>query len=487
MAETTKDTYQNLAANLGIGANNLAEQGRYLLTRFSWDYRTLNALYRNNWIAKMIIDKPANEMLKNWFEIQSQITPDQIDAIQDTWRKTKTRLKLLNALKWARLYGGSVLIPLIEGQDDLSKPLDYEEIMPDSYKGCYVVDRWSGVNPESELIDDISSPEFGKPKYYDVIDVSNNVVSKVHYSRLIRLIGRELPYWETLADTYWGASELEHVFEEIRKRDDTSANIAFLIFLANVRVYKSSNLGQLITIGDQEAATGVYRSIQALNRLMTNTGTLVIDNEDDFNMQQYTFTGINDVYESFMLDVAGAAEIPVDKLFGRSPNGFNSGEATLQSYYDNIQEKQETQLRYAVEKLNNIITVSTIGKLPDDIEIVFNPIMKPSAMDKADLAQKEAQPIFDAFDRGLINKEIVLKELKAQAPLTGLWTNITDEMIMEAHNEIEKEKAVEKDVDKDMDNEIKKMAEEQKNEETPKESNENDIKIEENSKKAFTK
>ena len=66
------DTYANIAANLGIGSDNLSEQGGYLLTRFSWDYRTLNALYRNNWIAKVIIDKPANEMLKNWFEIQSQ-------------------------------------------------------------------------------------------------------------------------------------------------------------------------------------------------------------------------------------------------------------------------------------------------------------------------------------------------------------------------------------------------------------------------------
>lgn len=462
-----KDTYSNIAANLGIGADNLSEQGRYLLTRFSWDYRTLNALYRNNWIAKVIIDKPANEMLKNWFEIQSQITPDQIDSIQDTWRKTKSRAKLLSALKWARLYGGSVLIPLIEGQDDLSEPLDYESIMPDSYKGCYVVDRWSGVNPESKLVDDISSPEFGNPEYYDVVDGTNKVVSKIHCSRVIKLIGRELPYWETLADTYWGASELEHIFEELRKRDDTSANIAFLIFLANVRVYKSSNLGQMMTIGDQEAASGVYKTLQSINRLMTNTGMLVMDGEDDFDMKQYSFSGINEIYESFMLDIAGAAEIPVDKLFGRSPAGFNSGEATLQSYYDNIQEKQETQLRYAVEKLNNIITVSTLGKLPDDMEIVFNPIVKPSANDKADLAQKMAQPILDAFDRGLIGKEIVLKELKAQSPMVGLWTNITDEMINKAHEEADQEQKVEADVDNAMDEELERMVNKENENEQP--------------------
>lgn len=434
----TQDSYSNIAANLGFGSDNLSEAARYIMTRVTWDYQTLNTLYRNNWIAKVIIDKPANEMLKNWFEIQSQIEPGLIDKIQDVWRKTKTRQKLLDALKWARLYGGSVLIPLIEGQEDLSKPLDYTEIMPGSYKGCYVVDRWSGVSPGSEIISDIGSPEYGQPEFYNIIDNADNTVSRVHYSRIVKLIGRPLPYWETLAETWWGASELEHVFSELRKRDDTSANIAFLIFIANVRVFKSEDLGQLITLGNQAGAKSVYETMQAMNRLMCNTGTLVVDKDDDFDMKQYSFSGINEVYESFMLDIAGAAEIPVDKLFGRSPNGFNSGEATLQSYYDSIQEKQETQLRYAVEKLNNIITVSTIGALPDDLEISFNPIIKPSSTDKADLALKEAQPIFDAFDRGIIPRSVVLKELKAQTPLVGLWSNITDEMINKA---VEDEKA----------------------------------------------
>ena len=54
------DAYSNVPANLGIGSSNLAQAGRYVMERFTWDYWTLNVLYRNNWIAKAIIDKPAN-------------------------------------------------------------------------------------------------------------------------------------------------------------------------------------------------------------------------------------------------------------------------------------------------------------------------------------------------------------------------------------------------------------------------------------------
>ena len=166
-----------------------------------------------------------------------------------------------------------------------------------------------------------------------------------------------------------------------------------------------------------------------------------MDQDDDFATQQYTFTGINDVYESFMLDISGAAEIPVDKLFGRSPTGFNSGEETLQNYYDTIQEKQETYVREPLERLLKIITMSTLGEIPDDFELVFSPVRRPSNMEKADLAQKQAQPVLDVYNAGIIGKGTVLRELKQQTPMTGQWSNITDQMIEDADKEDEEAKA----------------------------------------------
>lgn len=429
------DGYSNVPANLGAGANNLAQTANYVMERFTWDYYTLNILFRDNWIAKAIIEKPANEMLKNGFSIHSQIEPDKIDKIMNIWQKTKTQNKFLKCLKWARLYGGCLLIPMIENQGDLSKPLDYETIMPDSYKGCFTVDRWSGVSPSIELVDNITDPDFGQPEYYDVSDNTTGKTFRIHHSRVIKMIGREMPYWEEIAETYWGASELEHVYTELKKRDDTSANISFLIFLANIRVFKMDGMSQMLSIGDQQAAQRVYETMKTMNHLMCNTGTLAIDKEEDFAMHGYSFTGINDVYESFMLDISGAAEIPVDKLFGRSPSGFNSGAETLQNYYDTIDEKRETYAREPLEKIVKIITMSALGEIPDDIEIDFNPVRRPSDLEKSDLAQKNAQPIFDAYAGGLIGKGTALKELKQQSDITGLWTNITDEMIQEAYNE----------------------------------------------------
>ena len=443
----TTDAFQNQMARLGFGQPNLANGAEYPITRLSQNYNLFTSLYRSSWIARKIIDVFPSDMLKNWIKITSNIEPSQIKKIESTVRKTGTKRKLKEGLKWARLYGGAAGLILIDGQDDLSEPLDYDLIMPGSYKGLLVFDRWSGIYPDIELEDDINDTEFGLPKYYNIslssksTGLSNMIdslkdVAKVHHSRIIRFEGRDLPEWERQGETYWGESELEIVLEELKKRDNTSFNIASLTFLANIRVLKMADLGQLLGAGSQQAKENLYSVIEAQNHLMSNMGIYVMDKDDDFSTEQYSFSGLSDIYESFMLDIAGACEMPVTKLFGRNPAGFNAtGESDLTQYCDTVEEKQETYLMPVIDKLLPIICMSCLGSVPEDLDWEFNPFMSVSNKDLADLAQQMASPIFDAFSNGLINKSTALKELKQQADKTGMWSNITDELITQAEEE----------------------------------------------------
>lgn len=443
----TTDAFQNQMARLGFGQPNLANGAEYPITRLSQNYNLFTSLYRSSWIARKIIDVFPSDMLKNWIKITSNIEPSQVKKIESTIRKTGTKRKLKEGLKWARLYGGAAGLILIDGQDDLSEPLDYDLIMPDSYKGLLIFDRWNGIYPDIELEDDINDTEFGLPKYYNISLSSKNTglsnmidslkdVAKVHHSRIIRFEGRDLPGWEKQGETYWGESELEIVLEELKKRDNTSFNIASLTFLANIRVLKMADLGQLLGVGSQQAKENLYSVIEAQNHLMSNMGIYVMDKDDDFSTEQYSFSGLSDIYESFMLDIAGACEMPVTKLFGRNPAGFNAtGESDLTQYCDTVEEKQETYLMPIIDKLLPIICMSCLGSVPEDLDWEFNPFMSVSNKDLADLAQQMASPVFDAFSNGLINKSTALKELKQQADKTGMWSNITDELITQAEEE----------------------------------------------------
>ncbi len=46
---------------------------------------------------------------------------------------------------------------------------------------------------------------------------------RVHHSRVLRFIGRELPYMEMQRESYWGSSELEHIWDELQKLSSSMA------------------------------------------------------------------------------------------------------------------------------------------------------------------------------------------------------------------------------------------------------------------------
>lgn len=433
------DAFSNVLARLGAGTPNLLEGTEYSLQRMSRDFNTLNALYRESWIVRRIIDVIPADMLKNWITITSGLDPDVEKRLSLTLRRTQLIDKLKRGMQWGRLYGGALGVMLVKHQGyDLSQPLQLDWIMPGDFAGLLIFDRWNGVNPSSELIEDISDPDYGYPKYYTVTDPAGGGSVKIHHSRVIRFTGNTLPFWEEIAEMQWGASVVESIFDELRKRDNVSWNIAQLTFMANIRVLKMQDLGQLLAATDNESQAELLRTLEAQNMLLNNMGMQVMDAADGLETYQYTFGGLADCYQQFIMDISGAAEIPVTRLFGRSPSGLNAtGESDLQNYYDMIAEKQESYLRPILNKVLPPFIISTLGSLPDDFDFEFDPVAEPTDKERADLAKCGTDNVVAAYNAGLISQRTALKELKQQSERTGVWTNITDEDIERASDSVE--------------------------------------------------
>lgn len=433
------DAFSNVLARLGAGTPNLLEGTEYSLQRMSRDFNTLNALYRESWIVRRIIDVIPADMLKNWITITSGLDPDVEKRLSLTLRRTQLIDKLKRGMQWGRLYGGALGVMLVKHQGyDLSQALQLDWIMPGDFAGLLIFDRWNGVNPSSELIEDISDPDYGYPKYYTVTDPAGGGSVKIHHSRVIRFTGNTLPFWEEIAEMQWGSSVVESIFDELRKRDNVSWNIAQLTFMANIRVLKMQDLGQLLAATDNESQAELLRTLEAQNMLLNNMGMQVMDAADGLETHQYTFGGLADCYQQFIMDISGAAEIPVTRLFGRSPSGLNAtGESDLQNYYDMIAEKQESYLRPILNKVLPPFIISTLGSLPDDFDFEFDPVAEPSDKERADLAKCGTDNIVAAYNAGLISQRTALKELKQQSERTGVWTNITDEDIAKASETVE--------------------------------------------------
>ena len=420
------DGYSNAAAFLGEDSP-LLSAGTFLRSGLTSDPERLTAMYRESWLTMRIIDMPSEDMTRAWYRLNTSLPEKALHDLSRLEAKHSVKQEITNAIRWARLYGGALAVMVIRGEEDrLDQPLDMDLLLPDCFRGLLVLDRSQGIQPSAELVEDLDDPDFGLPLSYTVnLDTGDYRTVTIHHSRVLRFVGRELPRMETVREDYWGASEMEHIQDELQKRSAASANIAQLIFQANITTLKMSDFGELLNSGTPEQRRGLEDAMGLENRFRTSFGLQLLSRDDTLENHAYSFTGLGEIYEQFMMDMAGAAEIPATRLFGRSPQGMNAtGESDLRNYYDMIASLQERQLRPALEKLLPVMAVSCWGCIPPDLEFVFEPVMTASPMERAELAGKLSLDVISAYSAGLLTREQALRELKARGEELGVYTEI---------------------------------------------------------------
>jgi hypothetical protein len=139
----------------------------------------------------------------------------------------------------------------------------------------------------------------------------------------------------------------------------------------------------------------------------------------------YNFAGLPEIYDRFMMEIAGAAEIPATKLFGRSPQGMNAtGESDTRNYYEMITSLQERMLRPALEKLLPVMAISCWGYVPEDMTILFEPVMPMSGEDKMKLAGEHGRLVMEMVKGGIITAEEARAEISKMSRRTGIFGGI---------------------------------------------------------------
>ena len=132
-AVSVQDAFSNPLFRLGWGSQSPLEATEYPLTRMTDNYALLNSLYRDNWVVQNVVGLMVDDMLREWYKLKGSYTPEALDALSKVERDTRLRERINEGLRWGRLYGGAAGLIMIDGQDDLSKPLDMDMIYPGSF------------------------------------------------------------------------------------------------------------------------------------------------------------------------------------------------------------------------------------------------------------------------------------------------------------------------------------------------------------------
>lgn len=435
----TIDSYENFVARVGVMNNNVLSAGFYGFNLLTRNRVQLEAAYRGSWIVGQMVNAVAEDMTKAGISLSSKLG-DTKKAMRQI-----SRLGIGNSLcqliAWARLYGGAIAVMQIDGQDP-ETPLDPSTVAKGQFKGLVVYDRWQ-INP---VLTDVirKGPEMGLPRYYDIVTgwtsgdpdtVTSSGTLRVHHSRVIRAIGIELPYFQAITEMMWGESELERLWDRLLSFDNTTMSSANLVERANNRTVKVEKLRNIIAAGGA-AMKGLEKQFEMMREFQTNEGLTLLDKEDEFHVDVYTFSGLDSVLIQFGQQLAGACGIPLVRLFGQSPAGLSAtGDADLRTYYDNINSKQNARLTSPWERILSVLWPSTFGeKVPDDLDFEFVPLWQMSDLDRAQVNQANTQSVCTAYEAGLISRPTAMKELRNQSGASGLFSNITEDDIKEAED-----------------------------------------------------
>lgn len=427
------DYFLNQAARIGYGSQSLPEAGEYTLHRLSYDYVLLYSIYRNQFLCRRIVDIPAEDMVRAWPKVSSEMEPDDEARIDKAVRKTGTKSQVLTGLKWGRLFGGAGCLIVIDGHEDrLDQPLDLDDVGIGSYRGLCPFDMWAGITPSGTQCTDINRPlDFNKPESYTV-RAQGGESFEVHASRIMRFTGPEVPTPEREAQMLWGISVLEPAYEIIRMFDTLLYSVLNLTMRANLIGLKFPDLAEALSgLGNSQlAAQNWEKRLGAMNHLMSNQSLIPLPKDGGLESTQYSFSGLDTVFQTFQLNVCSAAGIPMTRLWGRTMSGIGqTGEGDEKIYEEKIATDQEYMLRPALEKLYPVICMSELGEVPDDLSLDFPSIRVMDEKDKAELGKSVVDTVTVALNSGAISLRTYAKELKALGPNTGMFTNLTDEDI----------------------------------------------------------
>lgn len=426
----TRDTFTNFLTKTGIGTQNLSSGNTYGFNPISRNRTLIEWMYRGSWICGVAVDCVADDMTREGVILTSSMPVEDQERLNNAMRRFQIWPTLNLVGKWARLYGGSLGYIVIDGQDP-STPLKVDTIKKGQFKGVIPLDEWM-VTPDLTHSVLEPGPEYGNPAFYNITATSPQFPfprTRVHYSRCVRMLGIELPYWQRTMENMWGISILERIYDRLTAFDSTTQGAAQLVYKAYLRTYKVKGLRQIIAAGG-DAMTALSQQIEMTRLYQSNEGLTLMDMDDEFEAHQYTFSGLSDVLASMAEQISGATQIPLARLFGQSPSGLNAtGDHDLRTYYDNIKRLQERWFRRPLDVILRVMAASEGIEVDDQFEYDFASLWQMTDDEKSTVDAANTQSVMEVAASGMISPAMALKELRARGRQTGTWTSITDEDI----------------------------------------------------------
>lgn len=344
--------------------------------------------YHSNGLAKKIVDVIPEEMVSPGFQLNGV---SDNTKFQSEWDGLKLEPQITDALCWARLYGGSYVLAMVNDGRMLTsaakrgKPL--ESIVVYDYDSVSVAEEEK--NPRS--------PRFGKPKMYTVKPLNGGSDFNVHYTRMHYIDGERVTNKVRKLNKGAGGTVLnKSMIEAILDYDYSEYLATQLLKRKQQGVWKARGLA--LICDDKE---GEYAARLRMAQVDTNSGvgnTIGIDADDEeYTVINSDISGIPEFLSAKMDRIVALSGIHEIVLKNKNTGGVSASQNTaLQTFYKLVERKRNDDYKPLLEFLLQFIVTE------EDFSVEFEPLSLPTDSEKADIFKKNAEAV-----QGLVTDQVI--------------------------------------------------------------------------------
>ena len=407
------DGWSSLYTGAGIAGKDKTESFEFK-ARGRIEWAQLQNLYRQNWIAKRLVDDVVGDATRSGFEIDFEATDDSTPAdlqtaVKAEWMRLHALQRCADGLRWAMVFRGAVGLlltddipagmsqPMQSGMDaysTLATPLPEGDL--NAVKQIVIVDARYALPDISRYDDDVDSTNFGLPLYYQVTPYgqSTNTVSyRVHWSRLLRFNGVPTDMLTRIANLTWGDSVYESCFDALRRYGMAFDGVAVTVseFAQGVLSMKDLSLN---LAGDQVGS--ILTRTAAFKMGLGSFGLALIDADaEEYKRLGQPVGGLNELLEQFKTEVAGSSRIPQSRLWGTQQGRLVGAEQDHKLWAEYVHAWQIQSVVPQLTRLTQLLFASkdgpTKGAEPPKWIIRPNPIDPPDLDKEIERRERQAK------------------------------------------------------------------------------------------------
>lgn len=313
--------------------------------------------YIGNGLFSKIIDAPAEEAVKHGYDFKLN-DPNVEDFISDELDRLDWEETAATAIKWSRLYGGAIIVMLVDDGCDLDEPLDWDAV--EEIEELLVYER-AVVEPDRTSLYEYNpektrryGSKFRKPEFYTVNSQYGSF--RVHESRCLIFKNGKLPETGVYSTyQYFGIPEFMRIKDALRDAVVSHGLAPKLLERCVQAIYKMKNLANMLDTTDGEEK--VLKRLEVIDLARSILNSLVIDAEgEDYDFKSMPLSGVKDIIDTTCNMLSAVTNIPQTLLFGRSPAGENStGDSDMENYYNFVSKIQKMMLKKNMRVLLDII------------------------------------------------------------------------------------------------------------------------------------